>query len=414
MKLLLINPNRYMNPPVIPLGIEYLACGLENRSVDVAVLDLCFSNDPVGELDRAIDDLRPDAIGVTIRNLDSVLYPDTEFFLPEIRMYVQRVKERTERPVIIGGAALAADPEGILDFVGADIAVLGPGEETLPALLMDGSSLRNGPKVVPGSVERSFCPQRKGLFDYGDYLAKDGIPGFETHKGCSSRCVYCIEAGTAVWHREVSDVVAELGQLAELGFNHLHLCDSEFNENLDFCVALLEAMNDRQLGLRWAVYMKPGTCNPRMVELLSGSGAYLVTLTVDTFQREERYWSDVESMIALCRDAGIRTSIDFLTGFPGESEDVVKKSLDFFTKARPDEVVVNVFLRLYESLAVTRIVQADHSLSRFVTGQNNGDGLLLHPVFYNHVPVEKLKETIGGDRMFRIAGDEKVVNYQKA
>jgi radical SAM superfamily enzyme YgiQ (UPF0313 family) len=119
-------------------------------------------------------------------------------------------------------------------------------------------------------------------------------------------------------------------------------------------------------------------------------------------------------MITLCKKAGIRISIDFLTGFPYEDEDTLKRSLDFFRRSGPDEVVVNVFLRLYKQIKITEIVGRDPSLKKHLIVSEDDDGSMLAPVFYNQVPVERLREFINKDPLFRVAGAEKVVNYQKA
>ena len=197
-KILFVNPNRYVNPPVIPLGIEYLTHSLESHGFEVAVLDLSFSGDPFFDLESSIRDIQPDAICMTIRNVDSVLYPDTDYFLPEIREYIRHIKTIKDLPVIIGGSAMPADPEGILNFLKADIAVEGPGEETLPVLLKQADILRQKGKVIRGALPESFCPKRGRDFSYKDYLEKNGLPGFETHKGCSSACAYCIDRKSVV------------------------------------------------------------------------------------------------------------------------------------------------------------------------------------------------------------------------
>ena len=78
------------------------------------------------------------------------------------------------------------------------------------------------------------------------------------------------------------------------------------------------------------------------------------------------------------------------------------------------QVVVNVFIRLYKKLPITNIIIKDPALEPYLIRAKGNDGSLLAPIFYNHIPSEKLRELIGCDPMFRIAGAEKVVNYQKA
>ena len=50
MKILLINPNRYKYPPVIPAGIEYIIGSLSSSKHEYAVIDLCFSINPKQDL----------------------------------------------------------------------------------------------------------------------------------------------------------------------------------------------------------------------------------------------------------------------------------------------------------------------------------------------------------------------------
>ena len=64
-----------------------------------------------------------------------------------------------------------------------------------------------------------------------------------------------------------------------------------------------------------------------MFELLSKSGAYHITLSVDSFRRSEEYWHDVNLMIRLAKDNGIKMSIDLMTGFPRESKKDLLKTL---------------------------------------------------------------------------------------
>jgi len=409
--VLLINPNRYRHPPVIPIAVECLAHSLRQKGIDVRALDLCFSEDPAGELATAFGQLRPDVLCVTVRNVDTVLYPDTEFFLPDIRRLIETARGLSSCPVIVGGSALRADPRGILEYLGADIAVVGPGEKTLSRIVGDPAALARKGIVVAGEPPAGLGRVRLDGLDYARYTGEDGVAGFETHKGCSSGCVYCLEAGAPVFLKDPEGIVGELRDLAEGGLSHLHLCDSEFNEDLEFSLAVLKRMAEERLGLRWALYMKPGTYNERLFGLLARTGAYLVTLSVDTFRRPPEYWREVKRMTALARRNGIRMCIELLSGFPGEDDDALKRGIEFILECRPDDAMVNTYLRLYGGLAVTRHIEADPGLKKHVTGDMRN--AFLSPVFYNRVPAERLRELTGGERLLRIAGESKGVNYQK-
>ncbi|MEJ2323312.1 MAG: cobalamin-dependent protein [Nitrospirota bacterium] len=414
-KVLFISTNRYRFPPVIPLGVEYLASSLRREGFEVQVLDLCFSESPKSDIARAVSDFAPEAICLSIRNVDTVLWPETEYFLPEVRDYVAYLRELTPAQIIMGGSALSADPEAILDYVGADVAVCGDGESALAPILREPHALSpfKGRVVVGSPSAPSALTRREKDFDYAAYVAEGGVHGFETHRGCSSSCAYCMEAKRPVAFREPREVVAELGALVESGFRDLHLCDSEFNEDLGYSLKFLREMAGEDLGLRWALYMKPGDSPPELMKLLRKSGAYLITLSVDSLPRDAGYRKGIEDIVRGARDAGIRTAVDLLAGVPRESESDTSRALDLFREVRPDEVVVNTHIRLYRKLGVTRVIEADASLRKFVSGGEAGGGYLA-PVFYCHLDRERLRELIGGDGLFKIAGEDKGVNYQRA
>jgi hypothetical protein len=144
---------------------------------------------------------------------------------------------------------------------------------------------------------------------------------------------------------------------------------------------------------------------------MKAAGVYIVTLTVDSFNKCSQYWSDVERTVFLAKSNDIFLAIDFLAGFPYENESALAECIDLFRRVRPDVVNINTFIRLYKSLQITQMILKDPALHRYLHGATE-DPTLLHPVFYSHVNMERLKEMLGGDPIFKIAGEVKGVNYQ--
>jgi hypothetical protein len=60
--------------------------------------------------------------------------------------------------------------------------------------------------------------------------------------------------------------------------------------------------------------------------------------------------------------------------------------------------------------AIERYQNQTKSLIKNILG-NTDDRTFVKPVFYNKIDTEKLKQLIGGEKLFRIEGLEKVVNY---
>lgn len=413
MKVLLVNPNRFSAPPAPPIGLEYVAASIMKDGHEVRVLDLFFSDDLQADMERAITSFRPDIVGVTVRNIDSVLYQGNEFYLDGIRDIVQYLKTSHGLRVLVGGAGMSADPEGILEYLGADYGVAGPAEGTISDVLT--ALLHSGPlpKISRGYYHPyGSCPRHREGIDYAAYSKAGGIAGFETHKGCSSSCVYCIEANSPVAFKRPEDVVEEIRGLVDSGLRQFHLCDSEFNEDLDHCLAFCSALKRAGLPMQWVLYMKPANYNQKLFRLMRETGVYLITLTVDSFRKCPLYWDDIEKIVFGARTYGIRLAVDFLTGFPHENEDLLKWCLDFFRRLQPNKVNINTYIRLYRSLAISKIIMADETLKADLSA-HTADDSLIRPVFYNHVNADRLRELIDGDELFRIEGSEQGVNYTR-
>lgn len=411
MKALLINPNRYKSPPVPPIGLEYVASSLVAKGHKVSIADMCFAEDWRQHIDQSVEDMKPDIAGVTVRNVDTVLYHTNEFFLDEIREIVHYLQAEHRLRVIIGGAGVTANPYGMLEYLNADSAVEGPAEDAIHVALYETLDGRGSKKVYKGRYSgRTVCPRRTFGIDYDRYFSAGAVIGFETHKGCSSSCVFCLEANTRVAFKPVQAVVEEIRSFADKGYTHFHLCDSEFNENLEYSVEFCTALKKAGMEISWAVYMKPAEFNKPLLKLLKDTGVYLITLSMDSWKKCALYWTDYEKLVFSARSLGIKVAVDFITGFPYETDAEILGHFDTLRRPLPDSIGVNTYIRLYKKLRITGIILKDAALRTNLSGRTD-DATLLQPVFYNEVDTEKLGELIGGDPLFRIEGPEKGVNY---
>src|SRR4051794_35459271 len=103
MRLLLVSANRERSPyPVFPLGLAYLAGPLREAGREVAAIDLCFVDDPAASVREALDRISPEALIISIRNIDNVTFPGTRSYLEGVREVVSCCTGRA--PVIVGGS----------------------------------------------------------------------------------------------------------------------------------------------------------------------------------------------------------------------------------------------------------------------------------------------------------------------
>lgn len=413
MKILLINPNQYHFPPVPPLALEYLVSALHTSSHTGSIVDLCFEPDPCATLQHAVEEFRPDIAGITIRNIDSVLFHNNTFFMNGIRDLVVLLK-KLGLPVIAGGIGYSVMPARMLTFLDADWGILGPGEKALPAFLdqLQKNQLIRG-HVLNGwqyGIDADLVIERGTAIDYSQYIQGGGIAGFETQKGCLGRCPYCTEGGFPVLQRNPQRVIDELWSLTKKGLTEFHLCDSEFNQELAYCYSFLDALIETGPEIRWALYMKSEPSSEQLFKKLQKSGAYLLTLTVPSGKNDLAHLPDI---CAYAKKYDMKLAIDCLCGLPGETVESVRETIALFKKLRPDTVGVTSTVRLYPETAVAKAVMQSPDEQRYLTGTVEDNPDFLYPVFYARLPEEELREMIDGDPLFRIEGFEKSTNYER-
>ncbi len=419
LNILLVNPNKFQSPPVIPIGLEYLVTALEKHNHNVQLLDLCFSETPKKDLDKILNEKSFDLVGLTIRNIDSSIYFNNQFFLSDLKPLIKCIKAQNI-PIVLGGTGFSAMPNEILNYLKADYGIIGPGEVIFPQFLELWQLHNLNQKIFDGwrvGVDEKLVNLRGNNVDYTKYLKKKGIVGFQTHIGCNNQCPYCIEANTRVQFKDISNIINELAHLVNQGYNHFHTCDTEFNTNLkfsiDFCLALIK----RNLGLKWSLYMKPTPYSENLFKYLHESKAYLITLSVDSderIQEPNKYnYDDLTQIVNYCQKYNIKLAIDLLIGYPKESLESVKRMIDFLKINRPFTVGISFNYRIYNHTPLASLIKKDPTLQKKLNKPYTANENFLEPIFYNQLSQEKIEELIDQDDMFKIAGITPGVNYQQ-
>ena len=412
--VLLVNPNK-MTPPIAPLGLEYVAASLADRGYTPALCDLTWHDDWAAALETALRDTAPFAVGVSIRNIDDAYFASQDFVLDHTAAIIQKIRQITDAPVILGGVGFSVAPTEILAYTGADYGIAGEGEEALPALL---NALRkNGRSAslasVAGAVYRSeeggICvntpkpvnlahlpaaPRR--FVDNVRYFNEGGQAGLETLRGCPHACIYCVDPlakGRTTRLRPADAVVGEVCDLLDQGIDVLHLCDCEFNLDIDHCWSVCEDLIGQHTPLRmkWYTYAAPNPFNEDLASEMARAGCLGINFGIDhgdpaMLRRLGRNHTpeDIRAVASACRAAGIATMFDMLLGGPGETRQSVARALDLMREIGPGRVGLSVGVRIYPHTRLATIVRTQGPIESnpnlHGTIVNNPD--FLKPIFY--------------------------------
>jgi len=406
-RVLLVNPNE-MQPPVAPIGLDYIASALELAGFKVDLIDLCFASSFKEELEAYFQRQDPIAIGVTVRNTDDCYYLSQAFILPRIKEIVDYIKGKTGKPIILGGVGFSVMPEPILAYLELDFGIWGDGEWTLPALV---NRMATGEDYcdIPGLIYRtsggyhcnpSALPElldlplaRREAVDNPRYLREGGMGGVETKRGCEQNCIYCADPlakGRRYRLRPPSIVADEIEVLLAQGVDYLHLCDSEFNLPYGHAITVCEEIIRRGLGerLAWYAYLSPAPFTEELALLMVKAGCRGINFGVDhavdrMLKNLGRPFTvaDLRETAAICHRLEIPFMYDLLLGGPGEDKESLTFAISFMKEIKPSRVGISAGVRIYPG---TRL--AEIALTDIEKGDANVRGIInsdfFAPVFY--------------------------------
>lgn len=403
MKILLISSNRELRPdPVAPIGLAYLAGALKREGFLVDALDLCFAEDISDSIKRKKEAFQPDAIGLSIRNIDDTIYPNCHSNLAEIEEICLAMKEGFDGPIILGGAGFSLLAEGLMDRVGIDLGIVGEGEDALPRLIRATSS-QGDLEGIPGVCQRlpdgRVAIQEieptwdlagsdvKGweAIDTLRYYRAGGMINIQTKRGCSFRCLYCtypkIE-GSLIRTRPPAEVVDEIEEwIDNQEMNQFYFVDSVFNYPLEHAEAILSEICQRGLKIGWTAYINPRFVPPAFARLMARSGCTGVELGVDSGSnrilqrlRKDFDTGDVSRTIALCQGEGLRCCVSLIFGGPDEDSQSLQETFDLIDSTQANAVIAMVGIRIYPGCAIHELCLEEGRLPQ--------EEPLLEPTFY--------------------------------
>ncbi|MFB3778051.1 MAG: radical SAM protein [Bryobacteraceae bacterium] len=373
MHVALVNTNR-MQPPIAPIGLDYVAEALEASGHQVQLLDLCWEEDAAAAIDRFFRRTEFGLVGVTLRNTDDCGLPKAVSFLPDLARTVAAIRAQTDAPVVVGGIGFSVLPERILEITGADLGVWGEGEFAFPMLAAriergeewrstpnlvrhDGDRFRRNPPVFPDPA--GLPPMTRQWADNPRYFREGGQAGFETKRGCPGECVYCADPlakGSRTRVRPPEALADELQRLVEMGIDHLHTCDAEFNLPPAHALAVCSEIERRGLGerLRWYAYCAPSPFSEELAGAMRRAGCVGINFGTDSGDAQmlrrlgrRHIPDDIVSATRWSKETGMAVMLDLLLGSPGESRESLTRTIELMKRAAPDVVGVSVGVGVY-------------------------------------------------------------------
>ena len=366
MNILLIQPYAEMsqcNSP--PVGLLYLAAALRSQEGNaIKVIDLRLDKASIQSRFDEVLAFRPDVVGVTAMSIESEVMAGIFEFL---------AAKLPARPFfVVGGSHATSFPESAAAVPHVDCAVMGEGERTLVDLVRSlkektpleevkgivfsrqGRLVRTPPRDLIANMDELARPAWD-LIDLEKYFLhpnfhdsrgnkKRVLPIF-TSRGCPFRCAYCLHImGPGFRARSAENVMEEIRYLRNTyHIEELHIEDDIFNFNRERALKILQAIVSENLGLDicFPSGLKGDLLKKEDLPLYRKAGVYLVCFGIESgsdrilaLVGKRQSLEKINAIIADCIRVGIGTHGFFMIGFPGETEEEIRRTIEFARRSR--------------------------------------------------------------------------------
>jgi len=317
------------------------------------------------EVKKSIEEFGPSVIGLTVKSQNftsgTIVAQIAKKINPEIK-------------ILVGGAHSTMNGTKVFECKDIDFACIGEGENTISDLLntlgnngdlnlVDGIKFRENNKIIT-TKPRAYIDDLDTL-DFALTTAPKVLKNFDRYpkrafgyvfgsRGCPYACTFC--ESKAMWTRKVryrspENIISELKQMYEFGIRQVNFDDDTFgiskknikiiNDLLEkelpdmtyTCETVVQLAKDEQV----VKDMKRGGCTGTYVGIESGNNEMLKSI------KKTQTTDECVQAIRNLQKHGIDSHAFIMVGFPNETEETFKQTMDFLPKLKPDNIIFSVF-----------------------------------------------------------------------
>lgn len=405
-RVLLLSSNTMTEPyHVYPVGMAVVASALSAAGHSIDQLDLLAENGSRDRVRDAILEFRPDFVGLSMRNIDTVdsFTSEQSWALASDKALVRTIREVTDAPVVVGGPAFSIMPEEILEYVGADYGIVGDGGRSFNEMIAACEQGQQIPSVLGEKGGRaagdiSVSPLWDDtIMDY--YGRHNSMIGLRTKCGCPYACTYCTYPaveGSGYRAREAGAVIEDILRLQRsYSINSIFFTDSVFNDAEGLYLEIVEEILRREIHIQWSAFFRPAGMEVKSMRLLKRSGLFAAEAGTDAASditleglNKKFCFDDVVRFNEACLVGEIPCVHYVVFGGPDETEKSITEGLNNMEFLKNCVVLAFSGIRIYPGTPLHERAVED--------GIVRVRDSLLRPVFYfsPHIDAGTMNRTI--------------------
>lgn len=334
-----------------PLGLGYLGTIARNAGIETILVDAEAEKLTIDELTEKVNSLSPSVVGI---NMTSTNY--------QISL---EVLDRIDAPhKLVGGPHATLKGDEIARERRDILVVKGEAENVFLSAISNPQTGILSAGLVTDLDKLPFID--RSLFCNDPYVSEGRIEAaMSTARGCPFSCVFCtvpITNGRKMRARSIDNVMTEIEDLQSRGVNTIHFMDDIFNYNRDRLESFCHNFIYREMDMNWRSLTRVELLDDAILEKMREAGCYKLAFGIESgVPRILDYIGKCSNMDLIkhvfekCKELGIDTKAFFTIGHPPETEDDIRRTLDFSLELDATEayfMVVRAFpgTRLYDEM----------------------------------------------------------------
>lgn len=361
MKILFIIPSTgyYSSALSNPLGVLSIGTFLYKKGYKVKIYD---RNVDKANLNKIMKEYNPDIVGISI--LSSRCLKDA--------LKVSKTVKKYNKTLVWGGQIPTMNTELCFQCEYLDYIVMGEGEITFYELVqkieksvspknIDGIAYREKDRVVITKCREFADLKDFPIIDwtladpakyYQKYFHSDKMLYLYSSKGCPCNCAFCgnIEFHRCTYRKRPTDIVIkEIENLInDYQMDAVYFSDELWCAKKEDAYEFCRKVKEKNLAFVWGCDSRIGQYSREDLQMMYDANCRWILFGVESgsesmLKRINKGISiaDVEENIRDCQEIGITTIATFIIGFPGETEEQLKETVDLAMGIQSKLIQVN-------------------------------------------------------------------------
>jgi len=340
--ILLISYDNGSHIPFFPINLFYLTGHLHAQGHTVAIwLQDCHHGNEKALL-KIIADNPWDVVGL---GFVAGYYQYRKAI--KIANVINSSPKRGDFTFVLGGHGPAAEPQYFLDKLGANVVMVGDGEDGFDQLFRGKSGIIHTKPCTldfsPVGTYADFPIETYRLIRWPTSTRTDFCMPILSSRGCKFNCSFCYRMRKGYFLKTTNAIISEIDFLhVNYGIKHFQFADELLMASEERTVEICKAISESGLKIKWDCNGRLNFAKPEILKLMKKNGCEYINYGIESLDQDllnqmkkGLSLSQITQGVENTLKTGLSPGLNLIWGFPNDTVDNLYDAVEFLVKYDP-------------------------------------------------------------------------------